>query len=147
VKPQPAAPRYLDTPFSSRDIGPNGVPLPPATAEFVDEVLKPAAPEGAHNGAPNSAAKTANRRLISDIIEERPLPADTEDALFQAADRAYRIAASRIKFHESQLRRWRAVGAAFAGLAEHTAEQPAVAPADMISEFLSLAKQLPESQS
>jgi hypothetical protein len=83
------------------------------------------------------------RSLISDITEEKPLPADTEDALFQAADKAYRIAAGRIKFHEEQLRRWRAVAASFAGLSGGGAPNAAV-PSDVAQQFLDLVSGLPE---
>jgi hypothetical protein len=130
---RPGAPSYLDIPYSAADLA-NGAAKPPTP---------PVPPEPDRNGSPKTLGK---RALISDIAEERPIPADAEDALFQAADKAYRIAAGRIKFHEAQLRRWRAVAASFAGLS--SGEGPAAAvPNDVAAQFLELMGNLPEGTS
>jgi hypothetical protein len=131
VTVRPGAPAYLDIPYSAADLA-NGAAKPPP-----DPALPPVT---------GNSPKILRHPLISDISEEKPLPADTEDALFQAADKAYRIAAGRIKFHEAQLRRWRAVASSFAGLSSGEAPGAAL-PNDVTAQFLDLMNNLPEGTS
>jgi hypothetical protein len=135
---RPGAPSYLDIPYSGNDIA-NGVAKPPVNGG-------PAAPHAPLPPVSDNSPKIFSRRIVDDIAEEKPIPADTEDALFQAADKAYRIAAGRIKFHEAQLRRWRAVAASFAGLSSGEGVAAAV-PHDVAAQFLDLMNQLPEGAS
>jgi hypothetical protein len=141
VTVRPGAPAYLDIPYSGADIA-NG-----AAKQAVNG--GPAAPSQAPPASPDSSPKILRRQLISDIAEEKPLPADTEDALFQASDKVHRLASARIKYHETQLRRWRAVAASFAGLSTKAAAedgQPSATPPplDEINRFFELMNNLPE---
>ena len=135
---RPGAPAYLDMPYSGADIA-NGAAKQAVNGGPAASSLAPVPPV-----SPDGSPKVLRRNLISDVAEEKPLPADTEDALFQAADKAYRIAAGRIKFHEAQLRRWRAVASSFSGLSGGIPPEGGALSTDMTAQFLELMKQLPE---
>jgi hypothetical protein len=140
VTARPGAPAYLDMPYSGADIA-NGAAKPPVHGGPAATSHAPVPPVS--EGSP----KVLRRNLISDIAEENPIPAHTEDALFQAADKAYRIAAGRIKFHEAQLRRWRAVASSFSGLSGGAVPPSGALSSDMTAQFLELMQQLPEGTS
>jgi hypothetical protein len=138
VTARPGAPAYLDMPYSGADIA-NGAAKPPVHGGPAATSIAPVPPV-----SPDGSPKILRRSLISDIAEEKPIPADTEDALFQAADKAYRIAAGRIKFHEAQLRRWRAVASSFSGLSGGAVPPSGALSSDMTAQFLDLMNNLPE---
>jgi hypothetical protein len=129
-------------PYSGADIA-NGAAKPPVHGGPAAPSIAPLPP------VTENSPKILRRSLISDIAEEKPIPAETEDALFQAADKAYRIAAGRIKFHEAQLRRWRAVASSFSGLSGGAAPEGGggALSNDVATQFLDLMNQLPEGTS